>query len=152
MSVQTLDASGRSADECLDPRVIEVHSISLHDAANIMCGNHPLYPARPPAKPKQLHIVAHPRAPHLRPIIHEIAAHGGLLIVTIFALDTGGGAGSLQILFVDPETGATKWVDPVFAQVRTLLHCRIHQLIRPYRRSPSCGCAYGMTISSLWGK
>ena len=45
-----------------------------------------------------------------------------MLIVTIFALDTGGGAGSLQILFVNPETGATKWVDPSYAQVRNYIH------------------------------
>ena len=44
-----------------------------------------------------------------------------MLIVTIFALDTGGGAGSLQILFVNPETGATKWVDPSYAQVRSCI-------------------------------
>ena len=99
------------------PRVIEVHTISLAEASSVQCGLFPTYPPRPSPKRKQLHIVPHPRAPHLRPIIHEIACIEGLLIVTIFALDTGGGAGSLQILFVNPETGGTKWVDPRFAQV-----------------------------------
>ena len=111
---------GYAPIDVLVPRVIEVHDISLRDI--ITSGQYsvfPTYPAVPPTKPKQMHIVPHPEAPHLRPIIHEIAAHGSLLVVTIFALDTGGGAGSLQILFVDPESGATKWVDPTFAQVRT---------------------------------
>lgn len=98
-----------------------MHSISLQDSSpNLQYGfypNYPIYPPPAPVKSKQLHVVPHPRAPHLRPIIHEIATYGSMLIVTIFALDTGGGAGSLQILFVNPETGATKWVDPSFAQV-----------------------------------
>ncbi|KAI0775192.1 hypothetical protein BD413DRAFT_710198 [Trametes elegans] len=106
---------------CDHREVIEVHSISLKDAEN----HYGVYPTCSPAKSKQLHIVPHPRAPHLRPIIHEIAAHDNLLIVTIFALDTGGGAGSLQILFVNPETGATKWVDPLFAQSFSFLWVRV---------------------------
>ncbi|KAI8980200.1 hypothetical protein BD414DRAFT_421160 [Trametes punicea] len=107
---------------CDHREVIEVHSISLQDAQNMQYG---IYPMHPHAKSKQLHIVPHPRAPHLRPIIHELAAYDRLLIVTIFALDTGGGAGSLQILFVDPETGATKWVDPRFAQSFSFLWVRV---------------------------
>ncbi|KAI0359843.1 hypothetical protein OH77DRAFT_1419176 [Trametes cingulata] len=107
---------------CDHREVIEVHSISLQEARDLQYG---IYPTYPPVKSKQLHIVPHPRAPHLRPIIHEIAAHDNLLIVTIFALDTGGGAGSLQILFVNPETGATKWVDPSFAQSFSFLWVRV---------------------------
>ncbi|KAH9903043.1 hypothetical protein C8Q73DRAFT_633341 [Cubamyces lactineus] len=107
---------------CDHREVIEVHSISLQYAQNAQYG---IYPTYPPVKSKQLHIVPHPRAPHLRPIIHEIATYDKLLIVTIFALDTGGGAGSLQILFVDPETGATKWVNPRFAQSFSFLWVRV---------------------------
>lgn len=105
-------------DTYLQSRIIEVHSISLQDTSSLQYDIYPSYPTLARAKSKQLQIVPHPRAPNLRPLIHEIASHGKLLIVTIFALDTGGGAGSLQILFVDPETGATKWVEPRFAQVR----------------------------------
>ncbi|OJT11446.1 hypothetical protein TRAPUB_11998 [Trametes pubescens] len=107
---------------CDSREVIEVHSISLQDKQNMQYG---IYPTYPPVKSKQLQIIPHPRAPHLRPIIHEIVAHDRLLIVTIFALDTGGGAGSLQILFVNPETGATKWVDPRFAQSFSFLWIRV---------------------------
>lgn len=85
-------------------------------------GIYPVYSIPTPCKPKQIHIVSHPRAPHLRPIIHEIACLDNLLVVTVFALDTGGGAGSLQILFVNPKTGATKWADPQFAQVSYCQH------------------------------
>lgn len=103
-----------------------MHAVSLQDPANVQCGLYPVYPSRTPAQPKQLHIVPHPRAPHLRPLIHEIAAHSeDLLIITIFALDTGGGAGQLQILFVNPETGATKWADPACAQVRVSVRAYI---------------------------
>ncbi|KAI0635949.1 hypothetical protein C8Q77DRAFT_1155689 [Trametes polyzona] len=107
---------------CDHQEVIEVHSISLHDAQTMQYG---IYPTYPPVNSKLLQIVPHPRALHLRPIIHEIAAYDKLLIVTIFALDTGGGAGSLQILFVNPETGATKWVDPSFAQSFSFLWIRV---------------------------
>ncbi|KAI1796830.1 hypothetical protein LXA43DRAFT_984704 [Ganoderma leucocontextum] len=114
---------------CDQREVIEMHSISLqHSASNLQYGfypNYPIYPPPAPVKSKQLHVVPHPRAPHLRPIIHEIATYGSMLIVTIFALDTGGGAGSLQILFVNPETGATKWVDPSFAQAFSFLWVRV---------------------------
>lgn len=131
-------------------RVIEVHSISLQDKQNMQYG---IYPTYPPVKSKQLQIVPHPRAPHLRPIIHEIAAHDRLLIVTIFALDTGGGAGSLQILFVNPETGATKWVDPRFAQVSfDDPRIRIDYLWCLNSHSPSCGSVYGATISFWLGR
>ncbi len=95
-----------------------MHDISLRDiVTSAQYPVFPTYPAIPPTNSRQIHIVPHPEAPHLRPIIHEIAALDRLLVVTIFALDTGGGAGSLQILFADPETGSTKWVDPTFAQV-----------------------------------
>ncbi|KAI0833499.1 hypothetical protein BC628DRAFT_1425746 [Trametes gibbosa] len=107
---------------CDHREVIEVHSISLQDAQNMQYG---IYPTYAPVKSKQLQIIPHPRAPHLRPIIHEIATYNNLLIVTIFALDTGGGAGTLQILFVNPETGTTKWVDPQFAQSFSFLWIRV---------------------------
>ncbi|KAI0671758.1 hypothetical protein C8Q78DRAFT_1030750 [Trametes maxima] len=107
---------------CDHREVIEVHNISLEDAKSSQYGIYPTYPS---VKSKQLQIVPHPRAPLLRPIIHEIAVYDKLLIVTIFALDTGGGAGSLQILFVNPVTGATKWVDPRFAQSFSFLWVRV---------------------------
>ncbi|TFK87454.1 hypothetical protein K466DRAFT_522407 [Polyporus arcularius HHB13444] len=111
---------------CDHREVIEVHDISLRDiVTSAQYPVFPTYPAIPPTNSRQIHIVPHPEAPHLRPIIHEIAAHDRLLVVTIFALDTGGGAGSLQILFADPETGSTKWVDPTFAQPFSFMWVRI---------------------------
>ncbi|KAI0749768.1 hypothetical protein C8Q80DRAFT_645405 [Daedaleopsis nitida] len=110
---------------CEHRDVIEVHTISLREAAKIRCGIYPGYPTTLPAKPKQLQIRPHPRAPHLRPIIHEIATHGDLLIVTIFALDTGGGAGSLQVLLMNPETGIAKWVEPSLVQAFPFLWVRV---------------------------
>ncbi|EJF64937.1 hypothetical protein DICSQDRAFT_80777 [Dichomitus squalens LYAD-421 SS1] len=118
------------AGVCDQREVIEIHKISLEDSpTNFQYGlyhpNYPLYQPPAPVKSRQLQVVPHPRAPHLRPIISEIAGHGGVLIVTVFALDTGGGAGSLQIMFVNPETGATKWIDPSFAQPFSFLWVRV---------------------------